>query len=72
MKDYNDMTPIELNHLVNKVKENHDLIKSRIKDKLSEVEKLEIDINTDIEKLGNIEQKYVEIMGILMQKQSNG
>jgi sensor domain CHASE-containing protein len=68
MKDLKDMTPIELNHLVNKVKENHDLIKSKIKNKLSQVEKLEGEINIEIEKLSKLEEQYVEMMALLIEK----
>ena len=68
MKELKDMTPIELNHLVNKVKENHDLIKSKIKDKLSQVEKLEGEINIEIEKLSKLEEQYVEMMALLIEK----
>lgn len=69
MKEYKDMTPIELNTLVNKVKENHDLVKFNIKDRLDQFEKLEVEINNEIKKLGKLEEQYVEIMAILMEKQ---
>jgi hypothetical protein len=69
MKDYKDMTPIELNNLVTKVKENHEFIKKRINDKLTDVEKLEVEINKDLNLLDGLEKKYVELMGVLMEKQ---
>lgn len=69
MKDYKDMTPIELNHLLNKVKEDHELIKTKIREGLDTVEKLEVEINQNIKLLGEVEAKYVEIMAILMEKQ---
>ena len=70
MKDFKEMTPIELNVLVNKVNENHEMIKVEILKSLSEVDDLKKIINSKLNIMKNLEYKYVEIMGILMEKQS--
>jgi len=69
MKELNEMTPIELNHLLNKVNENHLMIKNNIKNLTHEVDEKEIEINKNLETLKTIELKYVEIMGTLVEKQ---
>ena len=71
MKDFKEMTPIELNVLLNKVNENHLMIKGIIKKLTHEVDEKEKEINQNLEKLKTIEHKYVEIMGVLMEKQGN-
>jgi hypothetical protein len=71
MKDFKEMTPIELNVLLNKVNENHLMIKANIKKLTHEVDEKEIEINQNLEKLKTIEDKYVEIMAVLMEKQGN-
>ena len=65
------MTPIELNVLLNKVNENHLMLKANIKKLTHEVDEKEIEINSNLEKLKTIEDKYVEIMAVLMEKQGN-
>jgi hypothetical protein len=70
MKDFKEMTPIELNVLLNKVNENHLMIKANIKKLTHEVDEKEIEINQNLEKLKTIEDKYVEIMAVLMEKQT--
>lgn len=69
MKELNEMTPIELNVLINKAKENHDIIKSRIIGLTHEVDEKVIEINKYIENFKIIENKYVELMGVLISKQ---
>ena len=71
MKDFKEMTPIELNVLLNKVNENHLMLKANIKKLTHEVDEKEIEINSNLEKLKTIEDKYVEIMAVLMEKQGN-
>ena len=69
MKELKDMTPIELNVLLNKAKENHEIIKGSIKKLTYEVDEKEIEINEYLEKLKNIENKYVDIFAVLATKQ---
>ncbi len=69
MKDFKEMTPIELNSLANKTKENHELIKTKIRTLLDEVEEKETEINNSLKILENIESKYVELMEVLLSKQ---
>lgn len=69
MKELNEMTPIELNVLLNKVNENHEIIKSHINALTYEIDEKEIEINKKLDKLKTLEDKYVEIMSILMSKQ---
>lgn len=70
MKELTEMTPIELNVLINKANENHSMIKSNITKLTHEIDEKEIEINKNLEILKTIEDKYVEIMAILMEKQN--
>ena len=70
MKDFNEMTPIELNVLINKINENHELLKSEVKSLTYDIEDIEKKINEKMKSIGNLEEKYVELMGILMSKQN--
>ena len=69
MKDFKDMTPIELNNLVNKTKENHEIIKTNILNLLDEVNELKKHINSKLKMMEGLEDKYVEMMEVLMEKQ---
>ena len=70
MKDFNEMTPIELNVLINKINENHELLKSEVKSLTYDIEDIEKKINKKINSISDLEEKYVELMGILMSKQN--
>lgn len=70
MKDFKDMTPIELNVLVNKAKENHDIVKKNIYGLLDEIKNMEDQINSKLKNLETLESNYVELMSALMEKQS--
>jgi len=69
MKDLNEMTPIELNILVNKINENHQMVRDEIYKSLDQVDDLKKTINSKLIIMKNLEDKYVEIMGVLMSKQ---
>ena len=70
MKDFNEMTPIELNVLINKINENHELLKSEVKSLTYDIDDIEKKINKKINSISDLEEKYVELMGILMSKQN--
>ncbi len=69
MKDLKEMTPIELNVLINKTNENHEITKIKIYELLDEVSKLKEEINSKLEIITNLEDKYVKLMEILIEKQ---
>lgn len=71
MENYDDLSPIELNVLINKTKEIHENIKKEIKDLLSQVDELSVDINNKIKLLESTEEKYVELISILVEKTKN-
>lgn len=68
MENYKNMTPIELNVLINKTKDSHEEIKSNIKTLLDQLNNLETNINEKIKELDKTESEYVELMSILMEK----
>ena len=69
MKDFNEMTPIELNVLINKTNENQEFIKKSILSQLDQVNELKKDINSKLKIMDGLEEKYVKIMDILIEKQ---
>lgn len=69
MKKLEDMTPIELKHLIDKNVEKHNLIKKEIIDYTFEVDKIKNKIDEGFDKLKGLENEYVELMGVLMSKQ---
>lgn len=69
MEDYHKMTPIELNVLINKIKDEHETIKLNIRKLLDEIDSKGNEVNGNIETLKDVEEKYVQLMGILMEKQ---
>ncbi len=69
MKDLKEMTPIELNVLISKTNENHEMTKIKIYELLDEVSKLKDEINSKLEIITNLEDKYVKLMEILIEKQ---
>jgi hypothetical protein len=69
MRDFKEMTPIELNILVNKTNENYELTKSNIYELLDKVNELKKDINSKLKIMEGLEFKYVEMMQVLIEKQ---
>ena len=76
MEEYKNMTPIELNVLINKTKDEHESLKSTINQLLDEVDEKKkeieikgVEINKNFELLKQIENKYVDLISILMDKQ---
>lgn len=69
MKNLDDMTPIELNVLINKNKEKHDNLKNEIILLLGDINKIEEQINYKIDSLVESEDYYIKLMEALMKKQ---
>lgn len=69
MKDLAEMTPIELNVMLNKITETHLIIKSNIIKLTHEIDEKELEINENLKSLKLIEDEYVKIMSVLMEKQ---
>ena len=69
MEKYEDMTPIELNVLINKTKERQEIIKSEILIHLDEIKFHENKINSELEEMKEVEDKYVNLISVLMSKQ---
>jgi predicted metal-binding transcription factor (methanogenesis marker protein 9) len=59
-KTINECTLIELTHIINKIKTNHDLTKNNINILLDEYDILEKKINEKLIELKEIENSYIE------------
>ena len=69
MENLKEMTPIELNVLIIKIKEEHEKIKSNVRTLLDEIDSKGDEINVNLEILDKVEERYVQLMGVLMEKQ---
>jgi len=62
MEELSKLTPIELNKMINEVKEKHDALKQEVIDHSFEIEVVEKKINEKIEVINELEKKYVELI----------
>jgi len=62
MKELSKYTPIELNKMINDVKEKHDTLKQEIVVHTLEIDELDKKINEKIEILNELEKKYIELI----------
>ena len=69
MEENKERTPTDLLHELNKVKGEHEAIKSEIQNLLDHVGAIEKSINSKLERLEETEQEYVKLMQELMSKQ---
>jgi hypothetical protein len=69
MEDLSIYTPTELLKLINDTKDKHEQMKIDIANMCGEVEKWEKLINEKIEKLGEIENKYVLLIEEMTKRQ---
>lgn len=62
MEDYKKYTPIELNKMINDVKEKHDTLKQEIITHTIEIDDLEKKINEKILVIDELEKTYIELI----------
>jgi len=62
MEELSNYTPIELNKMINDVKEKHDALKQEVIDHSFELDELEKKINEKIVVINELEKKYVELI----------
>jgi len=62
MEELNKYTPIELNKMINDVKEKHDKLKQEVVDYTYELDKLEKKMNEKIVIINELEKNYIELI----------
>ena len=62
MNDLKEYTPIELLNILNKIKGEHDNLKTEIIENTNQIDILDQKINSDLLLLAELEKSYIEII----------
>ncbi len=62
MENLKQYTPIELLNILNKIKKEHDNLKTEIVENTNQIDILDNKINIDLELLTELEKQYIEII----------
>lgn len=62
MENLEQYTPIELLNILNKIKAEHDNLKTEIVENTNQIDVLDHKINTDLQLLTELEKEYIKII----------